>query len=85
MRIPCELFERAEQPRRQFVTDPEHRIRRSQRAGIRWLQAMPMGGRSGRNQNIWRADAIHDPSDQTLHGCNVGHDTRGLCKGRNNR
>jgi hypothetical protein len=46
---------------------------------------MPMGGRSGRNQNIWRADAIHDPSDQTLHGCNVGHDTRGLCKGRNNR
>ena len=74
--IRCERFNRISQPWRQIGSNPKHKIGVLQRGGLRRAQAIFVRACTGLNNQIRRADSIHDPRHQGMDGGNIHSDLR---------
>jgi hypothetical protein len=75
-RIRRERVDRALQPRRQRLADPDHDIRRLQRRRLGRAHRIAMRGRPRRENHLRLANALHDCGDKRMHGGYVGDDCR---------
>ena len=85
LRALCQRLDLAGDARRQLRPDPDHHIRRFERAGLARLQRGAMGGGARRHQHLRRAEIAQNHRGKAGDGRDVGDDARHLGQGRSGR